>query len=318
MRILITGSSGYVGWHLKQALSYLGHEIISFDRAEKSSLAPQIDSHFIRASSHDLSELHSIDRKLKIDAVVHLAAKKSVLESTNNPNVFRKTNVEGSVNVARFVAERKIPIFINASSAAVYGNNTEQIINSKTQVNPKSVYGETKAIAENLIRENLNFDETYFYNLRFFNIAGYGGNCRVAIPDVNIFPKVVSALRSGTTFTLNGNNFDTRDGTCIRDFIHVCDVVKAINACLQERNLSKEFFQTNINVCSGIGTSMLEVIRLMENQSRDTLKIEFLPRRDEDPKEVIGDPSTFIELINHEKLIDITDIAESTWRAHLS
>ena len=317
MRILITGSSGYVGWHLNHALSHLGHEIFSFDCVKKSSLGPQIDSYFIQASSHDLHEVNSIDRNLIFDAVVHLAAKKSVLESTNNPNVFWKTNVEGSVNIARFVAERKIPIFINASSAAVYGNNTEQMIDSKTQVNPKSVYGETKAIAENLIRENLNFEVTFFYNLRFFNIAGYADTCKVEIPDVNIFPKVASALRGGTNFALNGNDFDTRDGTCIRDFIHVRDVVKAIISCLEVRNLSKEFFQTNINVCSGVGTSMLEVIRLMENQSRDTLRIEFLPRREEDPKEVIGDPTAFIELINHEKLIDITCIAESTWRAHL-
>ncbi len=270
------------------------------------------------AFSDDLSELHTLDKSLSIDAVVHLAAKKSVLESTTNPNAFWKTNVDGSRNVARFVSERKIPILINASSAAVYGNNTDSIIDSTTEVNPKSVYGETKVIAESEIRSNLNVDETNFYNLRFFNIAGYASNYRIDSPDVNIFPQVANALRNHHIFKLNGNDFRTRDGTCVRDFIHVQDVVKAITSCLQDQNLSKAFSQRNINVCSGVGTTMLEVIRFMELQAGELLRIEVQPRRDEDPKEVIGDPSIFVKLINNQDLLGIKEIASSTWHSHLS
>jgi UDP-glucose 4-epimerase len=240
------------------------------------------------------------------------------LESTVNPKGFWKTNVDGSKNVARFVSERKIPILINASSAAVYGNNTDKIIDLTTGVNPKSVYGETKAIAESEMKLSLNPDETNFYNLRFFNIAGYASTYKIDTPDVNIFPQVANALRNHYVFKLNGDDFSTLDGTCIRDFIHVLDVVKAITSCLQNRELSKAFSQKSINICSGVGTSMLEVIRLMEDQAGESLKIEVLPRREEDPKEVIGDPSIFVQLIDNQELRSMREIASSTWHSHLS
>jgi len=318
MRILVTGGSGYVGWHLIQELLQLKYEVISYDFIKKIDLTPEKNLLSLPGVSDDLSELHSLDRNLLIDAVIHLAAKKSVLESAANPTAFWKTNVDGSKNVARFVSERKIPILINASSAAVYGHNTNNIIDSTTAVNPKSVYGETKAIAEHEMRKNLSTDETNFYNLRFFNIAGQSSSYKVDTPDVNIFPQVANALRTDKSFKLNGDDFSTRDGTCIRDFIHVQDVVQAITSCLQDQNISKAFFQRSINICSGVGTSMLEVIRLMEDQAGRSLKIQVLPRRDEDPKEVIGDPSIFFQLIDNRALHSIGEIASSTWHSHLS
>lgn len=318
MRILVTGGSGYVGWHLIKELLRLKYEVVSYDLIKKNYLLAEKTLLSLPAVSEDLRDLHTLDRNLPIDAVVHLAAKKSVLESTSNPNAFWATNVDGSRNVARFVSERKIPILINASSAAVYGNNTDNIIDSTTEVNPKSVYGETKAIAENEMKKILSADETNFCNLRFFNIAGYASTYKIHTADVNIFPQVANALRNHHVFKLNGDDFSTRDGTCIRDFIHVQDVVKAITSCLQNQNLSKAFSQRNINVCSGVGTSMLEVIRHMEDQAGESLKIEVLPRRDEDPKEVIGDPSIFLQLINSQELYGIKEIAFSTWNSHLS
>ena len=317
MRILITGGSGYVGSHLAKALLGLGHQIISFDLNRMSNQNIQGNLLFVQAKSHDLRELHSIDKKVVIDAVVHLAAKKSVLESTSNSTLFRNTNIDGSINVARFVADRKIPTLINASSAAVYGNSVVKKIDSKTKIDPSSVYGETKAIAENSIREIIDSDETNFYNLRCFNIAGYGDTYRVKTLDVNIFPKVASALVNGQTLSLYGVDFDTRDGTCIRDFIHVTDVVKAMTSCLELKKSSKKFSQMDINVCTGIGTSMLEVIRLMESCSGESLKTQIMPRRKEDPKEVVGDPKTFIDLINGKRLLGIDEIAKSTWRSHV-
>ena len=168
------------------------------------------------------------------------------------------------------------------------------------------------------MKKYLSADETNFYNLRFFNIAGYASTYKIHTADVNIFPQVANALRNHHVFKLNGDDFGTRDGTCIRDFIHVQDVVKAITSCLQNQNLSKAFSQRNINVCSGVGTSMLEVIRHMEVQAGESLKIEVLPRRGEDPKEVIGDPSIFVQLINSQELYGIKEIASSTWHSHLS
>ena len=317
MRILVTGGSGYVGWHLIQEILALGHQVIIFDSVKNSTLEISVDCLFFQSKRDDLSDIHLIEKDLQIDVVIHLAAKKSVLESTRDPILFRQTNIEGSKNAARFAVNRNIPIFINASSAAVYGNDISKVINSDSLINPKSIYGETKALAEDAIREILDCNVTFFYNLRFFNIAGYASNFKLEIADINIFPKVARALLKNELFTLNGNNFDSRDGSCIRDFIHVQDVVKGILSCLHKRNLSMDFFDMNVNVCSGVGTTMLEVIRLLEEQAGYSLNLEFAPRRLEDPSEVVGDPSVFLKLIGGDRLIDIRDIATSTWKSHI-
>jgi len=310
---LVTGGSGYIGTHLVRHLVRSGANVVSLDLKNAPGLIGKRISQ-IQGDCLEFDLLQTLHNRNKFDVIVNLAANKSVRESTNSRSSYFKTNVEAAVNLAKFSTLNNIPVFIHASSAAVYGNQQDGKITELNLVNPQNYYGETKMISEVEISKILQNSSTGFTSLRFFNVGGYDSEFIVDKLDINILPQIAFSLKNTKLFNLYGNNFNTVDGSCERDFVHVLDVVETIES-IAKFILSKRLVATEYNVCTGVKTSMLSLIARMEMHSRTKLMTEIHPKSPEDPDSIVGDRARLNDLLGRSTYRAIEEITKSTWNA---
>jgi len=281
MRVYVTGASGYIGSHVVQSLAAASHEVVGIDNYSLKENFPTPDG--VPMHKLDISEKTSIDQLSEIfadgsgDAVVmHLAAKKSVAESVRNPALYKENNVEGTRNLLEAMKKVGLKKIIFASTAAVYGNS-EHPIDESAPCAPQSPYAQTKLLEEDLIRQSVDSKSIRAIIFRFFNVAGAGSRNLIERSGDNIFPQILQAYATKKTFKVFGNAYPTRDGTCIRDYVHVLDIAKAHIQALSR--FDAEDLQI-INLGSGNGSSVLEVIE--EFRKHFALPYEFSAPRDGD------------------------------------
>ena len=287
---LITGGAGYIGSHIAAEFSRLDipFAIIDNDKNKMEIRLPNAVNKYF-ADIRSTRDLEQIFGGNNFSGVIHLAALKSVEESRKYPAMYEETNVEGTRNILEAMEKYDVQNLVFSSTAAVYGETDNGIVTESTRIEPISYYGKTKVLSELLIEEaNKEFDLN-FVNLRYFNVAGSLNKKLQDDPKDNLIPIVIDQIRNGVNPKIFGDDYPTPDGTAIRDYIHVVDIVGAHLAAVNY--LTKGGSNQTLNIGTGTGTSVLEIVTEIISQMGSDLVPEFVGRREGDIGIVVADPS---------------------------
>ena len=274
--ILVTGGSGFIGSVTCKLLVDSGYNVINIDRVKRQQEGVtqypfDIDNH----------QLKGVIELTKPDAVIHLAADHSVPLSIQDPASTYANNVANSISLLNHSINAGVKHFIFSSSSSVYGDS-ETILNAESDIpNPKTPYGRSKLIIENVLKDYAGAYEFNFASLRYFNAAGsYEGLGYTLNPKQHLVPILVNAGLNDEVFTVNGDDYETPDGTCIRDYTHIFDVASAHVSAL---NYLMDGGDSNIfNIGGGSGSSIKQVIAEVEKQLGKEINVEVGPKRDGD------------------------------------
>jgi UDP-glucose 4-epimerase len=289
--VLVTGGAGYIGGHASLALMERGEKVVVLDDLSESddSRVPK-GATFVKGSIGDAELVKSILREHEIDAVLHFAGFIRVDESVRDPEKYFTNNTTNTQILAKAVSESGVTNFIYSSSAAVYGNPEKVPVQEDDAKNPINPYGESKLRSEKIL---LAMPELRAGILRYFNVAGVDPQGRAGYRHephpTHMIRSAVRALLEGRSFVINGSDYATKDGTCVRDYIHVSDLALAhINVLDYLRSGGS----TRIYNCGdGHGYSNLEVVKTLSEVAGKELPFSYGPRRDGDPAELIADAS---------------------------
>lgn len=286
--ILVTGGAGYIGSACVCGLIKDGHKVTVFDNYSTGQEDKVIDG--VTKIEGDLLNFASIDKACasdKFDLVMHFAAKKAVGESEVNPTFYFDNNVVGSLNLLKAMEKNGIKQIIFSSTAAVYkAPEDEKNITENSELKPGNVYGQTKLMVEEMIKSLCRTGVIDRYNIfRYFNVAGdYGLNFKEKNPQ-NVFPIIANCLNNKKNFSIFGTNYSTEDGTCIRDYIHLKDLVLAhIKAVMNPEN-------GIYNLGTGKGSSVKELVNAFNKQSEEQLLVIESDRRPGDSASLVADSS---------------------------
>ncbi|MCH9613874.1 MAG: UDP-glucose 4-epimerase [Chlamydiia bacterium] len=281
MRVLITGGAGFIGSHVAKALKQAGHLPIVLDSLLKGHEESVKWGPFIKA---DLSDRNAIEKALKdhdIEAVIHMAALTNVRESFDLPDLYYTSNVCNTINLLTAMKACGIEHLIFSSTCAVYGVPKEFPINEKTPLIPVNPYGKSKLMCEEVFKD---FKGLKYVALRYFNAAGADPDGELGetnIPPAHLIPIVVDAALNGTPFNLFGEDHDTKDGTPVRDYIHVQDLSLAHIKALTY--LIKGGESLTFNLGTGKPYSVKEVIEEVEKQTGKKINIAMKPSHHGEP-----------------------------------
>ncbi|TEX92096.1 UDP-glucose 4-epimerase GalE [Campylobacter sp. US55] len=313
--ILVVGGAGYIGSHTLKHLLDNDYNCIVMDNliyGHKQAIDKR--AKFIHADLLDTFSLTNVFKQEKIDALVHFAAFAYVGESVVNPAKYYQNNVVGTINLLNAMLENNIKDIVFSSTCATYGEPQYTPIDEKHPQNPINAYGRTKLMIEQVFAD---YEKAYglrHISLRYFNAAGASNDGLIGEshePETHLIPLVLKAIKGEIpAINIFGNDYDTEDGTCIRDYIHVEDLALAHRLALE--NLYK--FSGCINLGTGIGTSVKEIISAAEIVSGKKCPINYTPRREGDPARLYADNKKAKEILSWEaKYTDIKDIIKSAW-----
>lgn len=307
--ILVTGGAGYIGSALTEALIEDGHRVVVYDdlsTGQKDKVNPQAE--FILGDLLDKETVATVFATHSFTSVIHTAGKKAVGESESKPDKYFTNNLQGTLNLLEAMSRYHVPQLIFSSTASVYQApvNNEPLKESDTLA-PLSVYGQSKLMAEQLITTYARLGLLKkFVILRYFNVAGDAGlNFREEKAE-NVFPILVRALKEGETFNIFGTDYSTKDGTGVRDYIHLDDLVMAHQQALNYNG------QNIFNLGSSHGYSVCELIDAFERESGLTLKTKASPRRAGDPASVLADASLAKAELHWQPTRTLDDMVNST------
>ena len=321
MKILVTGGAGYIGSFMVKALLDKGDSVVVFDNLKRGD-RKAVDSRALLVEGDILSkeELTDLFTNNNFDAVMHFAGLISVEESSKNPQLYFENNVEGSRNL--FDAAYSIGSvknFIFSSTAAVYGNPMQIPIPEGHPTNPTSPYGETKLATEKNLKSMREKDDSVNFSiLRYFNACGAaldGSLGENHDPETHIIPLAIRAAKNNSEFKLYGTDYDTSDGTCIRDYIHVIDLVESHILALDKILSSGGGFCYNVG--TGEGFTNREVISMVKKISGVDFPVTEVGRREGDSTELVADVGKVKSELGFEpKYSDLQTIVESAWKWH--
>ena len=320
MKILVTGGAGYIGSFMVNSLVNRGDSVVVLDNLERGyESVVNKSAKLIKGDIRDEKLLGSLFSSEKIEAILHFAGLISVEESTKNPDLYFENNVVGSKNLFNTAVKHNVTNFIFSSTAAVYGNPIKIPIPEDHPKNPTSPYGKTKLETEkNLAFLRKEYPLVSFACLRYFNASGGaldGSMGENHNPETHIIPLAIKAAMQGAEFKLYGTDYNTPDGTCVRDYIHVLDLVDAhILALNKIINENGEYFY---NVGTGNGISNKEVTETVEKISRLQLKTIETERRPGDSDQLIADPAKIKQKLGFSpKYSDLETIVSTAWEWH--
>lgn len=286
MKVLVTGGAGYIGSVVVEESIKSGYDVVVIDSLEKGHRdAVPVGVPFVHADISDRGTLSNALNVHRIEAVIHLAAYSLVGESVELPEKYYKNNVEAGIVLLETMAECGVGKLVFSSTAAVYGEPAKQPIEEDDSLAPTNPYGETKLAFENVLREFSLENKLQHVSLRYFNAAGATRKCGERHdPETHLIPialQTAAGLRD--SIDVFGNDYETPDGTCVRDYIHVVDLARAHILALEASSPSSVY---NLG-CGGAGYSVNEVIETAEKVTGRQIKRRLGPRRP-------GDPSTLI------------------------
>ncbi len=305
MNILVTGGAGFIGSHTVVALAEAGFTPIIIDDFSNSDIGVleglrQILGREVlcyNTNCNNYNTLQGIFREHRIGGVIHFAAFKAVGESMQKPLAYYENNLCSLLTLLRAMSDEQVPNLIFSSSCTVYGEPDALPVTEETPVKPpSSVYGNTKQIGEAILRDTVQAGTALkIVSLRYFNPIGAHPSALIGelprgVP-ANLVPFVTqTAVGLRQTLTVNGNDYPTPDGTCVRDYIHVMDLAEAHVAALQYLlNIESENYYDVFNVGTGKGTTVLEILQTFESESGVTLPYHIGPRREGDVVAVYAD-----------------------------
>jgi UDP-glucose 4-epimerase len=289
MAILVTGGAGYIGSVLTEELVAQGHQVIVLDSLKQGHRAAVVpEATFIQVDLGDKEALEEVFRRHHIEIVMHLAADISVENSMIEPGKFFWNNVVCGINLLQCMLEHGAKKLVFSSSAAVYGEPREIPVTEASPVNPVNAYGESKAMFERILHWYGQAHGFSSISLRYFNVAGasqrFGADHH---PETNLIPVLLKvALGKQDYIPLFGVDYDTKDGTCVRDYIHVLDIARAHILALKcfGENAGNQVY----NLGNGEGYSVMEVIEAARRVTGAKIPVEVYPRRPGDPPELVA------------------------------
>lgn len=279
---LVTGGAGYIGRHLVRAMREANQDIIVIDSlisGIKDSIPAGTALYKGDISNHDF--IRNILESKKVTGVINLAGLKSVEESIKNPELYFKINHLAVESLLDICIKNKVDYFIQSSSASVYGNSSVGYVGEDDTLNPISPYGESKLLAEEAVKKQIEFGNIQGTNLRYFNVVG---TKELELRDrstSNLFPKVLTAINKNISPIIYGDDYETSDGTCVRDYVHVEDIARAHIMAMNQ--ISEKSLPHSINIGTGNGYSVREVISGLLEANHSKLSPVVQSRRDGDP-----------------------------------
>ena len=315
MKWMLTGGAGYIGAHILRALHDQGHDVVVLDdlstglRRKVSEGVP-----FVEASILDTDSVTRALTDHRVDGVIHLAAKKSVGESVEQPHMYFEQNVQGTMALLDAIKAADVHHMVLSSSAAVYGSPNVDAVTEDTPTMPINPYGQTKLAQEWLVRDlsESGYDLSWVA-LRYFNVAGAGADDLGDTGVFNLIPMVLRALDYGQAPQVFGDTYPTPDGTCIRDYIHVQDLAEAHVAAVTqaERGGCTDIY----NVGRGMGFSVLDVLDAVRSAMGSDFAHEISAPRAGDPASLVAAVNRIHSELGWQAQRDLADMVTSAWSA---
>jgi UDP-glucose 4-epimerase len=320
MKVLVIGGAGYIGSHVVKEFLDRGHGVVIFDNLS-SGLRENVfpEAEFIYGDILDYTSLARAAKSSAFDAVIHLAAFKAAGESMAKPEKYSLNNICGTINILNSVSEAGIKHFIFSSSAAVYGEPQYLPIDEKHPTTPTNYYGFTKLEIERFLGWYEKIRGLYFASLRYFNAAGYDIKGRIKgkeLNPANLIPIIMeTAVGIRKEVQIFGNDYDTPDGTCIRDYIHVNDLAIAHVKALEY--ISKNGKSLMVNLGSETGTSVLAVIETARKITGKSVPIKIVSRRAGDPAKLTASASYAQEIMHWKpEYSDMETLIRTSWEIY--
>ena len=325
MKTLITGGAGYIGSHMSLKLLEQGHDVIILDDFSNSyeesiTKIKQISGYDITLYRGDIKSeelLEEIFANNEINQVFHFAASKAIGESVLNPLKYYNNNVLSSLKLLDVMVKYQVKSLIFSSSAAVYGESNNLPIKEDDSKFPTNPYGMSKLICENIFKDTISTDpEWKVVSLRYFNpIGSHNSGLIGESPKVpyNIMPVIFDVLNGNRKFLeIYGKDYSTPDGTCVRDYIHIDDLINGHLVSLKYIQDKSGFFVFNLG--TGKGTSILELLTCFEEITSKKIPIKFGPKRAGDVDQLFTSPEKANNELAWKAEKDLTDMCNDTWR----
>jgi UDP-glucose 4-epimerase len=319
MIAIVTGVAGYIGSHIALELLNSGYQVVGIDDLSTGSqnfIDPRIDFHKVNIA--DLSSLRksvlSYKDKGEI-SVIHAAGIKFAGESVFRPIEFYRTNFSGTINILEIMSEIGAQNLVFSSSCSVYGEITDGLnVDEDSILKPISPYGKSKYFAEIAINDFVSTGKIKAVSLRYFNVAGNGKSLGYDKSMFNLFPNIYRALQQNLSFNVYGNTYDTKDGSCIRDYVDVSILAKAHVATL-ERLRDNQNLLPAYNLGSGIGLSVLDIIKAVQETIYPDFRAIIQPARKGDPASILANISNAESDLNWKHDVSIAQILCDGWKA---
>jgi len=316
--ILVTGGAGYIGSHVVKELLRQGHNPIVFDNLQTGHRKATMDALLIEGDLSDQERTAEIFQANSIEAVMHFAGDCLVGESVQNPLKYFKNNVKNGLKLIEITEQFNVRKFVFSSSAAVYGEPKEVPISEEHPCAPTNPYGETKWIFERILQAFHDAGKLVFVSLRYFNAAGADPEGELGEDhsrETHLIPLVTKSALEGNSVPVYGTDYDTPDGTCIRDYIHVTDLARAHILALQK--LEREEKSAIYNLGNGNGYSVREVIETVEKVTgRNVLSVDS-PRRPGDPARLVASSEKIRKQLGwNPEYPDLETIVQTAWEWH--
>lgn len=318
MKILVTGGAGYIGSHTVMQLQKEGHEVVVFDNLvyghKEAITCPLVVGDLLNKG-----EIVKVFIDNKFDGVIHFAAYSQVGESMKDPAKYFLNNIQGGLNLLEAMRQKNTNNIIFSSTAAVYGVPKTFPIKEDDQKIPVNVYGQSKLYFEGILKWYGQIFNIKSMSLRYFNACGAAIDGSIGEdhrPESHIIPIALqTALGQREKFTINGNDYKTKDGTCVRDYIHVLDLASShIKGLEYLVNGGKSDY---CNVATGNGFSNNQIIETVKRVTGVDFPVDYGPRREGDPDELYADNDKIKKLLGWEpKYSDIETIISSAWKWH--
>lgn len=319
MRVLVCGGAGYVGAHAVKMLAMAGHDVTVFDNLSTGHRAAVRWGKFVEGDLLDTGALKRLFAEQKFDGVMHFCAMSQVGESVWQPFAYYRNNVTGSLNLLEAMKQAEVDRLVFSSTAAVYGQPAKDVLDETHPTLPINPYGASKLMVERMLQDAAQAYGLRSVALRYFNAAGADPEGEIGeshSPETHLIPNVLqNALGQSGGLQVYGNDYATRDGTCVRDYVHVADLADAHLRAL--RYLGAHTGAHQLNLGSGAGYSVMEIIETARQVTGCSIEYVLAPRRAGDPPTLVADATRAIQMLGWQpRFDDVRSIIETAWRWH--
>jgi UDP-glucose 4-epimerase len=315
MSWLITGGAGYIGAHVVRALEEVDLEAVVIDdlsSGHRGFVGPQTP--FVEGTILDTDLVTRTCKEHAVEGVVHLAGFKYAGVSVQRPLHTYSQNVTGTVSLLEAMAQAGVEHMVFSSSAATFGTPDVDLVTEDTPTAPESPYGESKLIGEWVLRDQAVATGLRHTSLRYFNVVGSGSDDLYDTSPHNLFPVVFEALLAGRTPRINGDDYDTPDGTCVRDYVHVVDLAEA-HVVAARRLAAGDELAPVYNLGSGSGVSVRQIMDTVREVTGIDFTPEIGPRRAGDPARIVASGELAARDLDWQMRHDLRSMVASAWQA---
>lgn len=314
--ILITGGAGYIGSHCYLDFKRAGYDCLIFDNLSEGHSEAVNKKDLYKGNLANLEDIRGVFEKYHVDAVIHFAASCYVGVSVKDPQSYYYNNVVNTLNLLQVMLEKNVKKIVFSSSCATYGNPQYTPLDEAHPQNPINPYGQTKLMIEKILQDYDNAYGLKHIALRYFNASGADNEADIGEshdPETHLIPLVLRAAAGKIdSIKIFGNDYETPDGTCIRDYIHVNDLAKAHRLGVEK--LLSEGESNSFNLGIGRGYSVKDIIQVSENITGKTINKELAPRREGDPPILVAsNTKAKTELGWNPDFTEISDIISTAW-----